>query len=60
MKRRTFIKTGGIASTGLFVPAMAGPHNDEGLDLIRDRQKINFTRDGLDLTNCDETYCKIQ
>jgi len=56
MKRRKFIKTGGVASTALFAPAMAGSYNGDDPDLIRDRQKVNFTRDGLDLTNKEYTF----
>ena len=51
MKRRNFIKTGGILGAAIAAPAVAlsqeTPVNNQ---LIKDQQKINFTRDGLDFT----------
>lgn len=51
MKRRNFIKTGGLIGAAIAAPAVALsqeiPVNSQ---LIKDQQKVNFTRDGLDFT----------
>ena len=51
MKRRNFIKTGGLIGAAIAAPAVALsqeiPVNSQ---LIKDQHKINFTRDGLDFT----------
>lgn len=51
MKRRNFLLTGGIASAGILNPASTFAFSPENKQLLKDQQKINFTRDGLDLTS---------
>jgi len=51
MKRRNFMKAGGLISAAIVTPAVAfsqEPFKDS--QLMKDNEKVNFTRDGLDLT----------
>lgn len=51
MKRRNFIKTGGLLSAAIATPAVVFSKNSvTNHKLIKDKQKVNFIRDGLDLT----------
>lgn len=53
MNRRNFILSGGIATAGILSPSISLANQPENMDLINDQQKVNFTRDGLDLTSLE-------
>jgi len=58
MKRRSFIKTGSVLGAALATPSIAkaqGFSSDK--QLIKDMEKVNFIRDGLDFTPLE--YSKL-
>lgn len=50
MKRRTFIKSGSMATAGFIGSARAFGMDNPITDLEKDQAKVNFIRDGLNLT----------
>lgn len=53
MERRTFLKTGSLASAGILGTTGAFSQEVSISGLEKDQQKVNFIRDGLDLTNAE-------
>jgi len=55
MDRKTFIRYGSLAGVGLLSPAISLAGNKKKFNRPNDQEKINFTRDGLDLTTEEYT-----
>lgn len=55
MDRKTFIRYGSLAGVGLLSPAISLAGSKKKFSEVGDQTKINFTRDGLDLTTEEYT-----
>ena len=55
MNRKTFIQTVSLAGSALLSPAISLADNKIGDNDLKDPTRINFTRDGLDLTTDEYT-----
>lgn len=55
MNRKTFIQTVSLAGSALLSPAISLANNKMGDNNLKDSTRINFTRDGLDLTTDEYT-----
>jgi len=55
MNRKTFIQTVSLAGSALLSPAISLANNKMGDNSLKDQTRINFTRDGLDLTTDEYT-----